>query len=997
MMRLRGLAALATLAALLIGLPIALLQFGRWPIDGTPTSDTVGSLGDRLVSDTAVFGVLTLAAGTIWLLFLFSIGVEVVAVLRRAPTPHLRLAGPTQHAARVLVAAVVLAMTWQPAAGHATIQTTPSAPSGPSPTATPPTLAAPLPDTPVIAVPGGAATVPARASVTVARGDSAWSMAEAHLGDGMRWRELWDLNREVVQPDGRTWHDPQQLDIGWTLLLPSDAAASDAPMPGSPPPADYVVVPGDTLSDIADDHLGDPDRYTDVFDLNEGVTQPDGRRLEDPDLIIPGWHLTIPLERAAVDTPTLVLDPVPVPEPVPEPPADVTEPPSPTTEPVTPATDEVPSSDTTRPTIDQPEVAGEVPSDDADAEGWFPATTPTVAGITGAVALASGLLMKLRRQRHRAALRGANQPRPQATDRTTEIEGALVAAADVPFIRWAGHALAELAADLEPPITAAPLAVELTPGERIEVLWDAQQSGPIPGWQPTEDGWGAERTYDPEEPVPSAELPSPVPALVTIGTRQGRPLLLNLEAVGVLNVTGDPDRVSDFVRAVTVELSTGEDIADSYLFLIDAGPVVPTERVEIGTADDAARRIPSFAAAVEATLDDARAATTFAARCGPDASPLEAMVVVSTTNDPDLQAAVAEVRPHRGVAVVLAHSPVSAGAVLDIDASGRARLDPIGIELDAAQLAADLAQDLADLITEGDLGRLGEDRQLPIFTVDLTSPSPELPSSNGHHGLPPAPDDLDEPPGVSPLDAQLVVRVLGTPRVPDRPDLKRRELILTVFLACRGGAVNASAVQDAIWNGQAVQGKTLWNLVGRTRTALGHLPDGTWVLQPSDRNRHMKGLSPGVTTDLAILRHLYDEAQQVSSSEAIALLRRGLALVEGPPFDADGFDWAHHGTQHVAEASALIERSAENLVNLALDADDIDAAREAVVQGLRGLPGDEVLYRLRMRVEHHAGNPAGVAAAYDELIRYLDEFDAEPSPSTLDLHRLLSGTARAGS
>src|SRR5207237_1105083 len=145
----------------------------------------------------------------------------------------------------------------------------------------------------------------------------------------------------------------------------------------------------------------------------------------------------------------------------------------------------------------------------------------------------------------------------------------------------------------------------------------------------------------------------------------------------------------------------------------------------------------------------------------------------------------------------------------------------------------------------------------------------------------------------------------------------------------------------ALWGGRAVEGKTVSNLVGKTRSALGLLPDGTDVMLPADRRLRMKGLSPAVTTDLAILRHLYEQAQNVSSSEAIGLLRRALALVEGPPFDAEGYDWAHHGTQDVSEANRLIEQSTEQLVNLALDNDDVETAREAVAQGLRGLPGDE--------------------------------------------------------
>jgi hypothetical protein len=93
----------------------------------------------------------------------------------------------------------------------------------------------------------------------------------------------------------------------------------------------------------------------------------------------------------------------------------------------------------------------------------------------------------------------------------------------------------------------------------------------------------------------------------------------------------------------------------------------------------------------------------------------------------------------------------------------------------------------------------------------------------------------------------------------------------------------------------------------------------------------------------------------------------------------------------------MIEQATEQLVNFALDVDEIDIAREAIAQGLRGLPGDEILYRLRMKVEHHAGNLTGVSSAYEELLRHLADFDADPSPSTLELRRELLGVTRAPS
>ena len=112
-----------------------------------------------------------------------------------------------------------------------------------------------------------------------------------------------------------------------------------------------------------------------------------------------------------------------------------------------------------------------------------------------------------------------------------------------------------------------------------------------------------------------------------------------------------------------------------------------------------------------------------------------------------------------------------------------------------------------------------------------------------------------------------------------------------------------------------------------------------------------------------------------------------LDLVEGPPFDAPGYDWAYHTHQYVAEASALIEQAAVLLAKLAQANDRTDLARHALAQGLGALPGNEVLYRQRMQLEHDAGTLAGVKAAYEELRAMLADFDSEPTESTQNLLR----------
>jgi hypothetical protein len=65
--------------------------------------------------------------------------------------------------------------------------------------------------------------------------------------------------------------------------------------------SDYVVERGDTLWDIADEQLDDPTRYTEIVAASEEITQPDGRHLTDPDLILPGWTLHVPTGQAPAE------------------------------------------------------------------------------------------------------------------------------------------------------------------------------------------------------------------------------------------------------------------------------------------------------------------------------------------------------------------------------------------------------------------------------------------------------------------------------------------------------------------------------------------------------------------------------------------------------------------------------------------------------------------------------------------------------------------------
>ena len=61
-----------------------------------------------------------------------------------------------------------------------------------------------------------------------------------------------------------------------------------------PEPATVTVKPGNTLWGLARTHLGTGTRYQEIFDLNRGRVQADGRTLRNPNLILIGWVLELP-------------------------------------------------------------------------------------------------------------------------------------------------------------------------------------------------------------------------------------------------------------------------------------------------------------------------------------------------------------------------------------------------------------------------------------------------------------------------------------------------------------------------------------------------------------------------------------------------------------------------------------------------------------------------------------------------------------------------------
>lgn len=107
----------------------------------------------------------------------------------------------------------------------------------------------------------------------VVAGDTLFSIAQNQLGDGTRRPEIFAANRAVIRRF-------DQIFPGMRLILPTG--------PAPVPQLRFIIVePGDTLSGLAQQHLGDAARWPEIFALNGDV-------LTNPDVLIVGQVLQLP-------------------------------------------------------------------------------------------------------------------------------------------------------------------------------------------------------------------------------------------------------------------------------------------------------------------------------------------------------------------------------------------------------------------------------------------------------------------------------------------------------------------------------------------------------------------------------------------------------------------------------------------------------------------------------------------------------------------------------
>ncbi len=135
--------------------------------------------------------------------------------------------------------------------------------------------------------------------VTVREGDTLGSLGERFYGSWQEYKVIFDANRDLPQPDGRTLQDARKIYKDWRLIIPQPTQGVDA----DAHPGVHVVRSGETLSGIAATELGDPRRWPELFALNRDRAHlADGRTLTNPDLIWPDLELRTSAEGSAPAT-----------------------------------------------------------------------------------------------------------------------------------------------------------------------------------------------------------------------------------------------------------------------------------------------------------------------------------------------------------------------------------------------------------------------------------------------------------------------------------------------------------------------------------------------------------------------------------------------------------------------------------------------------------------------------------------------------------------------
>lgn len=1034
------------LLAVVAGVPAGLVTYIGWPLpQHLPTSwDQIAAILTGGFPDTAVVGLLAVALWLVWAAFAQALVVELAAARRGQPARRIRLISPMQALAALLVAglaagpaaasAAVIApaptvapYTAAHAGGSQTGQAVSPVAAWPShlstprgadaaPRALPTTAASPTSlngvptDLPrfALAAHGGPLTVTAAGTqytVIVQHGDTLWDLAQAWLGNPHRWTEIYHLNADRYDGNGRLHHGEDRMQGGdhieptWHLILPDDATPPAGAKPrtfippaatrpatppvGTTPTSPHATAPTPTPSTTTQPSAPAPSAAPSDTPGDDGVIG--GAPASASPSATASPHSSTSAATSATATAT------------PQPAAPQSHRPSP-------------------------------PGVSLTGNSWID------LGLAVAIAAAATVVWRLRRRRYTPRPPSAHvrlddpdlAPLPEVVTRVRR-------ALRTPTAPDADDSLhdnlidddsiddefddSEVSdpdplddEDEEPEATDPPPLNMPALGNPMLTAWPPAGLGLTgAGAEAAARGFlaSALAAGGVEDPHGRSSVVLPAATLAT---------LLGAAAVNVpdtprLTVTGDLTEALELLEEHTLhrtrlvyghEVDTVTELreADPYeeplppiLLLADA--TVSHERARITALLAQGQRLdihgvllgewPDGDTVVVAGDGTTTPAGGEGSRHGSHPADVGRLAVITAAEAAALLPTLAE--SHTGL-------PQPAAPAEPQPRTTAATVPPVTVadELDqAADGADDAAQPAAVATTSApivDAPSAVDETDSPTVasTDDLSSPVQAGAGPDDEDGPDPDDDDTADGPGV------VAVQVLGRPAIVDadpQQPLRAKAMELLVYLIARDGVATIDAIIEDL-----VPDATMSKAPNRIHTYIYALRKAlrrtggraTYITHP----RHRYQLSrAALDVDLWRMQEALAEAETTGGTVRLAALRRAVACYRGPLAEGARYEWAEPYREavrrqaldaHLALAEALSDQPEEALAVL-----DAAIARD---------PYAEQLYQAAMRRHADLDDPDAITARLAQLTHRLEELDAEPTDETTELAGALTDDLR---
>jgi len=510
------------------------------------------------------------------------------------------------------------------------------------------------------------------------------------------------------------------------------------------------------------------------------------------------------------------------------------------------------------------------------------------------------------------------------------------------------------------------------------------------------------------ESVPSRGPRSAAPLLVTVGQGLSGPVMVNLESLGSLVVSGNPTEADAVVRALALELSTSYWAGQFSMAVVGFGSEL--ERFEGVTSYPDVAMLIHLLCQRRVRGDSQLRSTGFAsfahARQVRDSDLWAPMVVIC---GPEVvEDAVAELLevgadPLHGTVVVAVGERVEAQYSVRLTGGDwSASLELLGAAVFPQRIGPEELHEVTALLDTAANRQSVLSSEEPYVSLPIRlpvavrgDPSPFLPIDRalapGSENRSSSPGPASAPPSTSVPESvvEVEVSVLGPIEIHGAARSLTRAWAeeLVVYLAMHPNGSSNEAWATALWPDRLMAPSSLHSTASVARRSLGQSADGHDHLP---RSHGRLRLSSTVGTD-------WDRLVALADSDRPERWRTALALVRGRPFEGlRSSDWPILEGIAPAMESAVVDLSGR-LAGASLRQGDTQGAEWAARRGLVVSPYDERLYRMLMRAADLGGNPAGVDAVMSELLTLvadgIEPLDAV-HPSTMDLYRQLSRRKR---